>query len=220
VYRRVQEELPGEASKRLEAMRRAEEAADQTLLRLGSNLRSFLRDAVSIAPPDDRDGDGDSSRDGDSRDSSRSERVRRPPIHSTRLDAQLHALHATPTTFTQEPRAAGEYASWAAAYDLESQTQRIAKQLDEHAELRAALERLVPGQVAYAAFWTRYHFLRHGLERAEERRRQLAIAASAAPEEVAWESSESVQESVHESVHHESQTGPPKDLSDLDLSDK
>lgn len=48
------------------------------------------------------------------------------------------------------------------------------------------MEKLVPDQIPYADFWKRYYFLRHGIETAEARRRDLLKAASA-EEEVGWD---------------------------------
>src|SRR6201986_2133028 len=40
-----------EAAKRLKDIQRAEDAADEALLKLGNNITSFFKDAVSISPP-------------------------------------------------------------------------------------------------------------------------------------------------------------------------
>ena len=45
--------LRTEAAKRLKEIEKAEDAADEALLKFGTNIRNFLRDAVSIAPPSD-----------------------------------------------------------------------------------------------------------------------------------------------------------------------
>ena len=35
------------------------------------------------------------------------------------------------------------------------------------------MERLVPGEIKYEDFWARYYFLRHSIETAEKRRKEL-----------------------------------------------
>ena len=145
---------------------KAEDAADEALLKFGTNIRNFLRDAVSIAPPN-----------GDTKDSStvlfeskdaQGKRV----IHTTRFDAQLHVIHSSLDSFTKDP-ASEEYGIWAESFDVENKTDEIAKDLETFGELRTAMEKLVPDTVAYVDFWKRYYYLRHSIETAEARRRDL-----------------------------------------------
>lgn len=48
------------------------------------------------------------------------------------------------------------------------------------------MEKLVPDEIPYPDFWKRYYFLRHSIETAEARRRDLLKAAST-EEEVGWD---------------------------------
>lgn len=156
-----------EAAKKLKEIQRAEDAADEALLKFGTNIRNFLRDAVSIAPPS-TDADGkESTVLFESKDAS-GKRV----IHTTRFDAQLHAIHSSLESFTKDP-VSGEYDSWAMELNVESKTDDISTDLKKYDELRSAMERLVPDQVAYEDFWRRYYFLRHSIETAEAKRRDL-----------------------------------------------
>jgi len=85
--------------------------------------------------------------------------------------------------------AEGEYASWKAGFDIEKKTDDVARDLDKYDELRRAMERLVPGEVSYEVFWTRYYFLRHVVEMEEKRRRELVRGAregNGEDEEVGW----------------------------------
>ena len=86
-----------EAAKRLKDVQKAEDAADEALLRFGTNIRAFLRDAVAVAPPDyaavER---GNSTVMFESKDATTGKRV----IHTSRFDAQLHVIHTTMTSFT------------------------------------------------------------------------------------------------------------------------
>lgn len=173
--------LRGEAAKRLKDLQKAEDAADEALLRFGSNLRDFLKDAIKIAPP----AAGDSENQGstvlfESKDA-QGKRV----IHTSRFDAQLHVIHTSPDNFSKNT-SGPEFDAWAKDFDVEKKTEDIAADLTKYPELRTTMEKLVPDQVAYADFWKRYYFLRHGIETAEARRRDLLKAASA-EEEVGWD---------------------------------
>jgi hypothetical protein len=158
--------LKSEAAKRLKEIERAEDAADEALLKFGTNIRNFLRDAVTIAPPAEGDKEGSTIL-FESKDA-QGKRV----FHTTRFDAQLHVIHSSLGSFTKDP-VSDEYASWAKDFDVEKKTADISGDLEKYAELRTAMETLVPDQVAYGDFWKRYYFLRHSIETAEARRRDL-----------------------------------------------
>jgi hypothetical protein len=189
--------LRTEAAKRLKEIEKAEDAADEALLKFGTNIRNFLKDAVSIAPPSDEPGQGSTVL-FESKDAS-GKRV----IHTTRFDAQLHVIHSSTDSFTKDP-VSEEYEPWTKTFDLDSKTEDISKDLENFAELRVSMEKLVPDTVSYGDFWKRYYFLRHSIETAEARRRdllkgiyQLGIekgislryigAAASAEEEVGWD---------------------------------
>ncbi|TVY39970.1 BSD domain-containing protein [Lachnellula occidentalis] len=178
----VLDRLRTEASKRLKDIQKAEDAADEALLKFGTNISNFLKDAVSIAPPSEgSDGKGSAVL-FESKDAS-GKRV----IHTTRFDAQLHVIHSSMDSFTKDP-VSEEYDSWTKIFDVESKTDDISKDLENFSELRTSMEKLVPDTVTYADFWKRYYFLRHSIETAEARRRDLLKGAAASTEEeVAWD---------------------------------
>lgn len=161
--------LRSEAAKRLRDIQRAEDAADEALLRFGTNIRDFLKDAVSIAPPSGGAQQGSSSSEVlfESKDAA-GKRV----IHTSRFDAQLHVIHTSTESFIKDP-ATGDWDAWGAEFDIESRTEDIARDLEKYPELRATMERLVPETIDYASFWKRYYFLRHGIDIAEARRKDL-----------------------------------------------
>lgn len=158
--------LRSEAAKRLKEIEKAEDAADEALLKFGTNIRNFLKDAVTIAAPSDQAGQGNQVL-FESKDAS-GKRV----IHTTRFDAQLHVIHTSLDSFTKDP-ASEEYEPWTKTFDVDSKTDDISKDLDTFSELRASMEKVVPDTVAYGDFWKRYYFLRHSIETAEARRRDL-----------------------------------------------
>ena len=157
-----------EAAKALKEVEKAEEAADAAIFKYGAKIGTFFKEAVSVAPPETAEEQGKrgkvlfESRDMDGK------RV----IHSTRFEAQLHALHSSLDSFTKDPESP-EYLKWKDTFDIEKKTDEIAKDLEKHAELRSAMEKLVPEQVEYIVFWTRYYFLRMVIESEEERRREM-----------------------------------------------
>lgn len=189
--------LRGEAAKRLKDLQKAEDAADEALLRFGSNLRDFFRDAISIAPPS---GDGADNQGNTVLFESKDAQGKRV-IHTSRFDAQLHVIHTSPESFTKDGTGA-EFEAWTKTFDIDKKTTDISGDLEKYPELRRTMEKLVPDQVPYADFWMRYYFLRHGIETAEARRRDLLKAASA-EEEVGWDE-DSDDESEEESGDEES----------------
>jgi BSD domain len=159
-----------EAAKRLKDLEKAEDAADEALLRFGTNIRNFLRDAVSVAPPSEEDsatGKGRSEILFESKDAA-GKRV----LHTTRLDAQLHVIHTTPDKFTRDPESS-EWAGFRDGFNIDEQTQRISEDLERYPELRKAMEQLVPEKVEYKDFWCRYYFLRMVLETEEQKRKEM-----------------------------------------------
>ncbi|KAL2890036.1 BSD domain-containing protein C22A12.14c [Ceratocystis lukuohia] len=190
--------LKKEAAKRLKDIQRAEDAADAALLQFGSNVRDFLKDAITVAPPTDADTAAQSTSRGvegaansqgatstvlfESKDA-QGKRV----IHSTRFDAQLHVLHTNPNTLLKAPEQSEQFTEWEKEFDVEAKTDDIAADLEEYAELRTTMEKIVPEKVSYAQFWCRYYFLRHSIETAENRRKELLKAAAASNEVDAWD---------------------------------
>ncbi|KAJ5595033.1 uncharacterized protein N7459_001241 [Penicillium hispanicum] len=168
-----------EAARRLREIEKAEEAADEAILRFGLSISQKLREAVSIVPPE-TDESGKllfESKDADGK------RV----IHATRFDAQLHVIHSNLDSFTKDP-VSDKFPEFKKDFNVEGKTDEIASHLEKYPELRSAMEKLVPEQVEYADFWTRYFFLRLVIETEEQKRKELLKGANAEDEEeVAWD---------------------------------
>ncbi|ROW01289.1 hypothetical protein VMCG_05836 [Cytospora schulzeri] len=193
--------LRAEAAKRLKDVQRAEDAADEALLRFGTNIRDFLREAVSIAPPSasatsSSDPNNAAAGQGGTLFESKDAAGKRV-IHTSRFDAQLHVIHTSTESFTKDP-ATGDWDTWGREFDIGSRTEEIAGDLEKYPELRATMEKLVPETIPYEDFWKRYYFLRHGIDIAEARRRDLLKAASA-EEEVGWDEDDSDDEEAADS---------------------
>ncbi|KAI4155352.1 MAG: hypothetical protein LQ340_001041 [Diploschistes diacapsis] len=166
-----------EAAARLRDIQRAEDAADEALLKFGTNIRNFLREAVIVsAPPEDeafalKAGPEGSKVLFESKDAE-GKRV----IHTTRFDAQMHVIHCSLDSFLEDP-VSPEYAKWKEGFSVEGKTEEIAADLKKYEELRRAMEKLVPERVEYEEFWTRYYFLRMVIESEEKRRREMLKGA-------------------------------------------
>lgn len=160
-----------EATKRLKDVQKAEDAADEALLKFGTNVRNFLRDAVTVAAPSEGS-QGSSKVLFESKDQD-GKRV----IHSTRFDARLHAIHSAAESFIKDPESP-EFEKWKNEFSVENKTDAIAADLEKYEELRRSMEKVVPEKVEYAPFWTRYYFLRMVIETEEERRRELLKGTS------------------------------------------
>lgn len=160
-----------EAYKRLRELEKAEDAADEALLKFGTNVRNFLRDAVKIAPPTDEQEPGRTTKQTELLFESKDHEGKRV-IHTTRLDAQLHVIHTRLASFLEDPDSP-EWSKWKENFEVEQKTDQIAADLESYRDLRAAMEKLVPDQVAYKDFWTRYYFMRHVIETEELRRRDM-----------------------------------------------
>ena len=155
-----------EASRRLKEIEKAEDAADEAILRFGKNVSQKLRDAISIVPPDEQQANKGQllfeSKDSDGR------RV----IHATRFDAQLHVIHSSLDNFTKDP-ASDQWPAFKEKFDVDSKTEAISSTLEEYPELRGAMEKLVPEKTQYSDFWCRYYFLRLVVETEEKKRKEV-----------------------------------------------
>ncbi|KAG9944903.1 BSD-domain-containing protein, partial [Aureobasidium melanogenum] len=168
----------------LQKIQAAEDAADEALLKFGTNIKSFLRDAVTVTAPSTS---SDSAEVLFETNDAEGKRV----IHSSRFDAQLHVIHTSAQSFTSDPDSA-EYAEFAKEFDIAAKTDAIAADLEKYPELRRAMEKLVPEKVEYATFWTRYYFLRKVIQEEEVRRREvLKGATQTTDEDLTWGSDDS-----------------------------
>lgn len=170
-----------EAGARLKQVQKAEDAADKALLKFGTNIRDYLKEAITITAPAEGGDGGVKSVLFESKDAEG-----RRVVHATRFDAQLHVIHSTPLSFNQDP-GSEEYAMWKEDFDVEKKTDAIAQDLAKYDDLRRAMEKLVPETVNYPTFWTRYYFLRHVIEEQEHKRRELLKGTQTEDEEIRWD---------------------------------
>lgn len=157
-----------EATSRLKNVREAEDAADEALLRFGTNIRNFLRDAVTVTAPPATGEKGAATEVLFETNDSEGKRI----FHSSRFDARLHAIHSRLDSFAKDPEGE-EWEKWKEGFDVDKQTEKIAGDLEKHEELRRSMEKLVPEKVEYKDFWRRYYFLRMVVEEEERRRKEV-----------------------------------------------
>ncbi|KAF1981525.1 BSD domain protein [Aulographum hederae CBS 113979] len=175
------------ATQKLAEIEKVEDAADEAILRFGSNIRDMLRNAVTITPPvDDASAPGGQTQGGQVLFESKDSEGKRV-IHTTRFEAQLHVIHSSLDSFLKDPKSP-VWEEWNKDFDVEAKTAEIAKDLEKYEELRRAMEKCVPERIEYKTFWARYYFLRHVVETEEKRRRELLKGASALPtDEPSWD---------------------------------
>ncbi|KAK4635002.1 BSD domain-containing protein [Fulvia fulva] len=189
--------LRATAVSRLKDLQKAEDAADEALLKFGSNVRNFLRDAVTISAPDDDEIKAGSEVLFETQEPGTGKKI----FHTTRLDAQLHAIHTTASSFTEDPEGE-EWKTWEQDFDAEKKTEAIATDLEQYEELRRAMEKLVPEKVEYKTFWSRYYFLRKAVEEDEKKRKEVLKGATAdTEEEVAWDDDDEEESSTPQPPH-------------------
>lgn len=163
------------ATSKLKDLQRAEDAADEALLKFGTNVRDFLRDAVVISAPTADDASKPKGTDAAGNEvlfETTEQGTGRKVFHTTRLDAQLHAVHTTASSFTQDPQGE-QWAEWEKGFDVDKQTEAIAQDLDKFEDLRRAMEKLVPEKVEYRPFWVRYYFIRKAIDEEERKRKEI-----------------------------------------------
>jgi len=163
------------ATSKLKDLQRAEDAADEALLKFGTNVRDFLRDAVVISAPTAEDASKPKGTDAAGNEvlfETTEQGTGRKVFHTTRLDAQLHAVHTTAASFTQDPQGE-QWAEWEKGFDVDKQTEAIARDLDKFEDLRRAMEKLVPEKVEYRPFWVRYYFIRKSIDEEEKKRKEI-----------------------------------------------
>ncbi|KAM3415992.1 hypothetical protein BST61_g9480 [Cercospora zeina] len=175
------------AAQKLKDLQKAEDAADEALIRYGTNLKNFLRDAVTITAPEGGGGTDEEPTTSEVLFSTEDAGTGKKVFHTTRLDAQLHAIHTSAASFVEEPSGV-EWESYRAGFDVGSKTEAIAKDLEKFPELRKAMEKLVPEKVGYREFWMRYYYSRKAVEAEEARRKEVLKGATTSPEEeVKWD---------------------------------
>ncbi|KAI5807421.1 hypothetical protein DFH27DRAFT_650931 [Peziza echinospora] len=186
--------LKANAAKRIEEIEKAEARADEYLLKWGSTVGNFLKDAVTIAPPEggefaDEEGKGKGKeREGGAGAAGyQAGEEGKRQIYTTRLDAQLHLLHTSLDLFKNDPDVESYNKDWTASFDVEKSTEQIAADLDKYPELRASMEKVVPAEVKYEDFWKRYYFLRQQLDTEEQKRKEL-LKGALEEETVGWDS--------------------------------
>ncbi|XP_051224383.1 uncharacterized protein [Lolium perenne] len=154
-----------------------------------AGLLSHANEALRSVDADGEDGAVDGSPQLSDPASGASWRSSLPSKKYTRFEAQVLALRAEPTTFTEEPEDAEGFTKWQEAFSLDQRKEEIEAVLQESPGLESFVERLVPSVVAYDMFWCRYFFAVDKLRQAEDARTKLVSRAMSKEdeEELSWE---------------------------------
>lgn len=177
-------------------LEKVENKAGSYLTKVGTGLGAYLKEAVNIEGPSSARGiaAGAGASGGAGAGATGEGEVLfnvpediRNQIYSTRLEAQLHALHTSPEPFlvstsstaTAAAEEDPEYAAFASTFDANAHTSRIASDLATYPKLRGLMEQLVPAQVRYDEFWRKYYYMRHQIAAQEEKRKKLMERATA-----------------------------------------
>ncbi|KAK9369604.1 hypothetical protein V1509DRAFT_619988 [Lipomyces kononenkoae] len=192
--------LKQKAQARIEELDTAE--ISKYISQVGKDVSEFLKDAVTIDPAEDEYYYNEATRTPVGRDVlfDVPEDIKRQ-IYTTRLDAQLHALHTSvePILADSDDAAFKEFAE---RFSADAQTGIIAQDLDHYPELRKLMEKVVPEKVTYEEFWKRYYFLREQINQEELRRKQLLNEAGQTDENFDWdEEDEDEQEQQQQQQH-------------------
>lgn len=158
----------------------------------GKEVKVLLKDAVTIDPGEDIDQDESTQLTKDVLFDV-PEDIKRQ-IYTTRLDAQLHALHTSVEPFLAADAGDATYDKYASEFSADSQTATIADDLEHYPELRKLMEKLVPEKIAYDEFWRRYYFLREQINQEEARRKKLLTEAGDNDETFDWDEDEDDEE--------------------------
>ena len=92
-------------------------------------------------------------------------------------------LHTNLKLFQTDPKVES-FTAFTGEFSIDKQTEKISSDLERYPELRATMEKLVPDEVEYTAFWIRYYFLRNELDAEEQKRKDLLkgmLSCSCAP---------------------------------------
>lgn len=181
-------------------LEKMENAAGSYILRLGKDVRSILKDAVTVDAPDHNCrqlSDSESGEDAPAEILFNVPEGLRNQIYSTRLDAQLHALHTSKEPFLTTSEES-DYQKFKESFDINAQTEQIACDLEKYPKLRILMESLIPDQVSYEIFWTKYYYMRKQIAEQELRRKQLLQqAASGAEQDINWDDDEEEEEEAN-----------------------
>ncbi|KAJ3007625.1 hypothetical protein HKX48_009011 [Thoreauomyces humboldtii] len=159
--------------------------ADEFLLSIGSGLSSFLSNAVTIIP----------GLDGSTTSPTKpiKEPITKRNIIFNRKTALITSLRTDDTTYadpgSDDQQLAARFNEFRADFSLQDKQSQNEILLLETPEMRTVMDRLVPKDISYADFWTRYYFRVTELEREEETRKKLMSAASASnsdQEDFSW----------------------------------
>lgn len=171
-----------------------------------SKFGQFLKDTIAVERPDDADELID-EKDGALLFNVGGTGTSNSNFSANRTEAQLYTLHTSPELYLTNDSDA-KFEEFKSHFNVESKTDDITELLKKNANLQKLSTQLVPAQVKYAEFWTRYFYMHQKILQQESNRKKLLNQkqSSAIKEDLDWdddEDDENAKDESEESKKHE-----------------
>ncbi|XP_024390651.1 uncharacterized protein [Physcomitrium patens] len=112
-----------------------------------------------------------------------------PNAKFSRHESQVYAMQRDSSTYCDEPEDEKDFASWVATFNLEDRKGEIDEILSTSAFMKELQNQIVPSQVEYDTFWTRYFYRLNKLQQIENARVNLVKRATDGEEDedLSWD---------------------------------
>lgn len=161
-----------------------------TVLKGTAQIISQGKDAILA---DDLESDSSDSNNNGQKQSLNSKRY-------SRFDAQVHAIQADASTYSEDPEDLDDYNKWKLGFDLGEKSEEIEGLLEENGTIEIFYQKVVPDSVDHTTFWCRYFYKIHKLRQAEDLRANLVKRAISREEEeeLSWDVDDEEEEEEEE----------------------
>ncbi|XP_068659666.1 uncharacterized protein [Aristolochia californica] len=120
----------------------------------------------------------------------------RTAVRYSRFEAQVLALQADLSTYSEEPEDLDDFEKWKLEFSLDEKADEIDNLLFENGVLEEIYGKLVPGAIDHETFWLRYFYKVYKVQQIEDARANLVKRAISGEdeEELSWEVDEEEEE--------------------------
>ncbi|KAG0304575.1 hypothetical protein BGZ98_005323 [Dissophora globulifera] len=160
--------------------------AEQYVNKFGAGMANFLNSAVVISAPEEKE-----------ITASRSKKMvfdrKAAILEKLRMDPATYIVDPMTTIADNDIVGLERYKYFLQSFNIPEYQQRNARMLNEYPEVKALMNKLIPGDVAdEELFWQRYYFRLYEIEEEEKRRKKLVQEAGAelAEEDFTWDDNE------------------------------